>query len=176
MCETCLFFLVLWLQMESEQLLSLSGSALAQAVSSLLETPGLYVFSDILELPNVKEVSTRPHLMFLLCTEKYVTQPVGRRKPEPNVNSASVGLWLNSKAVSISAFNLFLNSDDPLWSRPCTKWNPTKLFFKREKWKARISQKRSFQVKMIQHLGPVFWSEWEEIYKNAYSTSSYGRI
>lgn len=44
--------------MESEQLLSLSGSALAQAVSSLLETPGLYVFSDILELPNVKEVST----------------------------------------------------------------------------------------------------------------------
>lgn len=44
--------------MEVEQLLSLSGSALAQAVSSLLETPGLYVFSDILELPNVKEVNT----------------------------------------------------------------------------------------------------------------------
>ncbi|KAI3361156.1 hypothetical protein L3Q82_013360, partial [Scortum barcoo] len=41
--------------MEVEQLLSLSGSALAQAVSSLLETPGLYVFSDILELPNVRE-------------------------------------------------------------------------------------------------------------------------
>lgn len=46
------------LQMEVEQLLSLSGSALAQAVSSLLETPGLYVFSDILELPNVREVNT----------------------------------------------------------------------------------------------------------------------
>lgn len=45
-------------QMEVEQLLSLSGSALAQAISSLLETPGLYVFSDILELPNVREVST----------------------------------------------------------------------------------------------------------------------
>ena len=44
--------------MEVEQLLSLSGSALAQAVSSLLETPGLYVFSDILELPNVREVHT----------------------------------------------------------------------------------------------------------------------
>lgn len=43
--------------MEVEQLLSLSGSALAQAVSALLETPGLYVFSDILELPNVREVS-----------------------------------------------------------------------------------------------------------------------
>lgn len=43
--------------MEVEQLLSLSGSALAQAVSTLLETPGLYVFSDILELPNVREVS-----------------------------------------------------------------------------------------------------------------------
>lgn len=42
--------------MEVEQLLSLSGSALAQAVSALLETPGLYVFSDILELPNVREV------------------------------------------------------------------------------------------------------------------------
>lgn len=47
-----------WHQMEVEQLLSLSGSALAQAVSSLLETPGLYVFSDILELPNVREVNT----------------------------------------------------------------------------------------------------------------------
>lgn len=43
--------------MEVEQLLSLSGPALAQAVSALLETPGLYVFSDILELPNVREVS-----------------------------------------------------------------------------------------------------------------------
>lgn len=43
--------------MEVEQLLSLSGSALAQAISALLETPGLYVFSDILELPNVREVS-----------------------------------------------------------------------------------------------------------------------
>lgn len=42
--------------MEVDQLLSLSGSALAQAISSLLETPGLYVFSDILELPNVREV------------------------------------------------------------------------------------------------------------------------
>ena len=42
--------------METDQLLSLSGPALAQAVSSLLETPGLYVFSDVLELPNVKEV------------------------------------------------------------------------------------------------------------------------
>lgn len=51
--------------MESEQLLSLSGSALAQAVSSLLETPGLYVFSDILELPNVKEVSTTSRFLFL---------------------------------------------------------------------------------------------------------------
>lgn len=48
--------------MEVEQLLSLSGSALAQAVSSLLETPGLYVFSDILELPNVREVNSHlPH-------------------------------------------------------------------------------------------------------------------
>ena len=44
-------------QMEVEQLLSLSGSALAQAVSAMLETPGLYVFSDILELPNVREVT-----------------------------------------------------------------------------------------------------------------------
>lgn len=43
--------------MEVEQLLSLSGPALAQAISSLLETPGLYVFSDILELPNVREVT-----------------------------------------------------------------------------------------------------------------------
>uniref|UniRef100_A0A672MAX8 COP9 signalosome subunit 7B n=1 Tax=Sinocyclocheilus grahami TaxID=75366 RepID=A0A672MAX8_SINGR len=43
--------------MEVDQLLSLSGSALVQAISSLLETPGLYVFSDILELPNVREVS-----------------------------------------------------------------------------------------------------------------------
>lgn len=58
------FFLNHWsilcflrLQMEVEQLLSLSGPALAQAVSALLETPGLYVFSDILELPNVREVS-----------------------------------------------------------------------------------------------------------------------
>lgn len=84
--------------MESEQLLSLSGSALAQAVSSLLETPGLYVFSDILELPNVKEVSTHPRFRFLLCIEKYVVQPVGRREPEPDLNSASVRLWLNSKA------------------------------------------------------------------------------
>lgn len=48
-----------WSQMEAEQLLSLSGPALAQAVSSLLETPGLYVFSDILELPNVKEVHAK---------------------------------------------------------------------------------------------------------------------
>ncbi|KAG8009951.1 COP9 signalosome complex subunit 7b [Nibea albiflora] len=47
--------------MEVEQLLSLSGSALAQAVSSLLETPGLYVFSDILELPNVRELENGPH-------------------------------------------------------------------------------------------------------------------
>lgn len=46
-----------WHQMEVEQLLTLSGSALAQAVSSMLETPGLYVFSDILELPNVREVN-----------------------------------------------------------------------------------------------------------------------
>lgn len=52
-----------WHQMEVEQLLSLSGSALAQAVSSLLETPGLYVFSDILELPNVREVNTLPHTL-----------------------------------------------------------------------------------------------------------------
>uniref|UniRef100_A0A3B5ARK0 COP9 signalosome subunit 7A n=1 Tax=Stegastes partitus TaxID=144197 RepID=A0A3B5ARK0_9TELE len=44
-----------------EQLLSLSGSALAQAISSLLETPGLYVFSDILELPNVRELENGPH-------------------------------------------------------------------------------------------------------------------
>ncbi|KAL7394298.1 hypothetical protein ABVT39_023752 [Epinephelus coioides] len=48
-------------KMEVEQLLSLSGSALAQAVSSLLETPGLYVFSDILELPNVRELENGPH-------------------------------------------------------------------------------------------------------------------
>ncbi|KAG5856250.1 hypothetical protein ANANG_G00006050 [Anguilla anguilla] len=48
-------------KMEVEQLLSLSGSALAQAVSALLETPGLYVFSDILELPNVRELETGPH-------------------------------------------------------------------------------------------------------------------
>uniref|UniRef100_A0A672M5Y2 Uncharacterized protein n=1 Tax=Sinocyclocheilus grahami TaxID=75366 RepID=A0A672M5Y2_SINGR len=41
----------------SNFLLSLSGSALVQAISSLLETPGLYVFSDILELPNVREVT-----------------------------------------------------------------------------------------------------------------------
>ncbi|XP_034001650.1 COP9 signalosome complex subunit 7a, partial [Trematomus bernacchii] len=47
--------------MEVEQLLSLSGPALAQAVSSLLETPGLYVFSDILELPNVREMENGPH-------------------------------------------------------------------------------------------------------------------
>lgn len=47
--------------MEVDQLLSLSGSALAQAISSLLETPGLYVFSDILELPNVRELETGPH-------------------------------------------------------------------------------------------------------------------
>uniref|UniRef100_A0A3Q3F4F6 COP9 constitutive photomorphogenic homolog subunit 7A n=1 Tax=Labrus bergylta TaxID=56723 RepID=A0A3Q3F4F6_9LABR len=47
--------------MEVEQLLSLSGPALAQAVSSLLETPGLYVFSDILELPNVRELENGPH-------------------------------------------------------------------------------------------------------------------
>ncbi|KAM8847588.1 COP9 signalosome complex subunit 7a isoform 1-T1 [Synchiropus picturatus] len=47
--------------MEVEQLLTLSGSALAQAVSSLLESPGLYVFSDILELPNVKELENGPH-------------------------------------------------------------------------------------------------------------------
>lgn len=55
--------------MEVEQLLSLSGSALAQAVSSLLETPGLYVFSDILELPNVKEVNTLslPSALALKC-------------------------------------------------------------------------------------------------------------
>lgn len=52
-----------WHQMEVEQLLSLSGSALAQAVSSLLETPGLYVFSDILELPNVREVNMRSHTL-----------------------------------------------------------------------------------------------------------------
>ncbi|XP_008429597.1 COP9 signalosome complex subunit 7a [Poecilia reticulata] len=49
------------MKMEVEQLLSLSGSALAQAVSSLLETPGLYVFSDILELPNVRELENGPH-------------------------------------------------------------------------------------------------------------------
>ncbi|KAL7886582.1 hypothetical protein AOLI_G00043030 [Acnodon oligacanthus] len=49
------------LKMEVDQLLSLSGSALAQAISSLLETPGLYVFSDILELPNVRELETGPH-------------------------------------------------------------------------------------------------------------------
>ncbi|XP_038850075.1 COP9 signalosome complex subunit 7b-like isoform X2 [Salvelinus namaycush] len=48
-------------KMEVEQLLSLSGPALAQAISSLLETPGLYVFSDILELPNVRELETGPH-------------------------------------------------------------------------------------------------------------------
>lgn len=84
--------------MESEQLLSLSGSALAQAVSSLLETPGLYVFSDILELPNVKEVSAHQHVL-LLCVEKYVAQPVGRRKPDLGLYSASFRLWLNSKAV-----------------------------------------------------------------------------
>ncbi|XP_070299936.1 COP9 signalosome complex subunit 7a [Salvelinus sp. IW2-2015] len=48
-------------QMEVEQLPSLSGLALAQAISSLLETPGLYVFSDILELPNVRELETGPH-------------------------------------------------------------------------------------------------------------------
>lgn len=51
--------------MEVEQLLTLSGSALAQAVSSLLETPGLYVFSDILELPNVREVNTWSYLLFV---------------------------------------------------------------------------------------------------------------
>jgi len=51
-----LFKLFLSRQMEVDQLLSLSGPALAQAISSLLETPGLYVFSDILELPNVREV------------------------------------------------------------------------------------------------------------------------
>lgn len=85
--------------MESEQLLSLSGSALAQAVSSLLETPGLYVFSDILELPNVKEVSTHPHIMVVLCVEKYVAQRVGQCKPDLGLYSASVRLWLNSKTV-----------------------------------------------------------------------------
>lgn len=52
--------------MEVEQLLSLSGSALAQAVSSLLETPGLYVFSDILELPNVREVNIFLHFVSTL--------------------------------------------------------------------------------------------------------------
>uniref|UniRef100_A0A672MF07 COP9 signalosome subunit 7B n=1 Tax=Sinocyclocheilus grahami TaxID=75366 RepID=A0A672MF07_SINGR len=51
--------------MEVDQLLSLSGSALVQAISSLLETPGLYVFSDILELPNVREVS--------FCAEKSIS-------------------------------------------------------------------------------------------------------
>lgn len=52
--------------MEVDQLLSLSGSALAQAISSLLETPGLYVFSDILELPNVREVRN-------VCAEKSIS-------------------------------------------------------------------------------------------------------
>lgn len=64
------------MQMESEQLLSLSGSALAQAVSSLLETPGLYVFSDILELPNVKEVSPTSRFLFRRCVAKSVAQQV----------------------------------------------------------------------------------------------------
>lgn len=52
--------------MEVDQLLSLSGSALAQAISSILETPGLYVFSDILELPNVREVRN-------VCAEKSIS-------------------------------------------------------------------------------------------------------
>lgn len=70
--------------MESEQLLSLSGSALAQAVSSLLETPGLYVFSDILELPNVKEVSTTSRFLFLrVCGGICGTADNGGRYQEP---------------------------------------------------------------------------------------------
>ncbi|MBN3299687.1 CSN7A protein, partial [Amia calva] len=48
-------------QVSLEQLLSLSGAPLAEALSSLLETPGLYVFSDILELPNVRELESGPH-------------------------------------------------------------------------------------------------------------------
>lgn len=135
MCETCLFFLVLWLQMESEQLLSLSGSALAQAVSSLLETPGLYVFSDILELPNVKEVSTpTPHVLAL---HREICDTTGRTTQTRTRCKLSISRPVAEfkSTVSISVFNLFLNSDDPLWSRPCTKWNPTKLFFKRKSGK-----------------------------------------
>ncbi|XP_006642463.1 COP9 signalosome complex subunit 7a [Lepisosteus oculatus] len=48
-------------QVSVDQLLTLSGAALAEALSSLLETPGLYVFSDILELPNVRELESGPH-------------------------------------------------------------------------------------------------------------------
>lgn len=46
------------------------------------------------------------------------------------------------------------------------KMKPNKAFLYEEKWEARISQKLSFQVKTIKYSAPLFWSEWEEIYKN----------
>lgn len=84
--------------MESEQLLSLSGSALAQAVSSLLETPGLYVFSDILELPNVKEVSAPSHVTLQACgtagrtTQTGTRSEGGNRPPVAGFNSTALNL------------------------------------------------------------------------------------
>ncbi|XP_038850082.1 COP9 signalosome complex subunit 7a-like isoform X3 [Salvelinus namaycush] len=77
-------------QMEVEQLLSLSGPALAQAISSLLETPGLYVFSDILELPNVREVThthiwrqARTHQCFSYSTSSPMEPTVTIKRGQP---------------------------------------------------------------------------------------------
>lgn len=96
MSSLCFLFL---LQMEVEQLLSLSGSALAQAVSALLETPGLYVFSDILELPNVREVRLffglvdcafprRKNIFFFSCCAHFIFGLGHKNKFNPSSESA----------------------------------------------------------------------------------------
>uniref|UniRef100_A0A670ZGP2 COP9 signalosome subunit 7B n=1 Tax=Pseudonaja textilis TaxID=8673 RepID=A0A670ZGP2_PSETE len=43
-----------------------SGSALIALINQVLEAPGIYVFGELLELTNVREVSAG-HVLFFTC-------------------------------------------------------------------------------------------------------------
>lgn len=40
---------------------SARGAALASLIHQVLEAPGIYVFGELLDMPNVQEVSTETH-------------------------------------------------------------------------------------------------------------------
>lgn len=48
------------------------GSACAELIKQVLEAPGVHVFGELLEMPNIKEVRNYNIFMFMLIIAAYI--------------------------------------------------------------------------------------------------------